>query len=137
VVTAAARAGLAPLSGTSPVVGVVGYTLGGGRSWLSRVFGFAADSVVLAEIVTADGEVRTVTADREPDLFWAIRGGGGNFGVVTALEFRLCRVTEVYAGAATFPLAGRRRSRCGRGVAPSPGPVRTPVRWGTATSRTR
>ncbi len=104
VITAAARFGLAPLSGTSPDVGVVGYTLGGGMSWLSRMYGFAADSVVRADVVTADGELRTVSADREPDLFWAIRGGGGNFGVVTALEFRLYPVTEVYAGAATFPL---------------------------------
>jgi FAD/FMN-containing dehydrogenase len=84
-------------------VGVVGYTLGGGMSWLSRMYGFAADSVVLAEVVTADGELRTASADREPDLFWAIRGGGGNFGVVTALEFRLYPVTSVYGGAATFP----------------------------------
>ncbi|GAB1514506.1 FAD-binding oxidoreductase [Actinophytocola sp. KF-1] len=104
VITAAVRFGLAPLSGTSPDVGVVGYTLGGGMSWLSRMYGVAADSVVAADIVTADGELRTVSADREPDLFWAIRGGGGNFGVVTALEFRLYPVTSVYAGAATFPL---------------------------------
>src|SRR6185503_16073061 len=72
VIAAAAPFGLAPLSGTSPTVGVAGYTLGGGMGWLSRRFGFAADSVVRAEVVTADGEVRTVTADREPDLFWAI-----------------------------------------------------------------
>ena len=104
VVEAAARFGLAPLSGTSPDVGVVGYTLGGGMSWLSRKYGFAADSVVRAEIVTADGELRVVSADRDPDLFWAIRGGGGNFGVVTALEFRLYPVSTVYAGAATYPL---------------------------------
>lgn len=104
VVAAAAAFGLAPLSGTSPDVGVVGYTLGGGMSWLSRRYGFAADSVVRAAIVTADGELRIVSADREPDLFWAIRGGGGNFGVVTGLEFRLYPLATVYAGAATFPL---------------------------------
>ena len=104
VVEAAAPHGLAPLSGTAPEVGVVGYTLGGGMSWLSRMYGFAADSVVRAQIVTADGELRTVSADQEPDLFWAIRGGGGNFGVVTELEFRLYPVTSVYGGAATFPL---------------------------------
>jgi FAD/FMN-containing dehydrogenase len=102
VIAAAAPFGLAPLAGTSPTVGVVGYTLGGGMGWLSRRFGFAADSVVRADIVTADGEFRTVSADREPDLFWAIRGGGANFGVVTALEFRLHPVASVYAGTATF-----------------------------------
>jgi FAD/FMN-containing dehydrogenase len=91
VIAAAAPFGLAPLSGTSPTVGVIGYTLGGGMGWLSRRFGFAADSVLRAEIVTADGDLRTVSADREPDLFWAIRGGGANFGAVTALEFRLHR----------------------------------------------
>jgi FAD/FMN-containing dehydrogenase len=104
VVEAAAAAGLAPLSGTSPTVGVTGYTLGGGLGWLSRRYGFDADSVVRAEIVTADGVSRTVSADREPELFWAIRGGGANFGVVTGLEFRLHPVHTVHAGVATFPL---------------------------------
>jgi FAD/FMN-containing dehydrogenase len=104
VVAAAAPFGLAPLAGTSPEVGVVGYTLGGGMAWLSRRYGFAADSVVCADIVTADGTPRTVSADHEPDLFWAIRGGGANFGVVTGLEFRLYPVTTVHAGAAWFPL---------------------------------
>lgn len=102
VIAAAAPFGLAPLSGTSTDVGVVGYTLGGGFSLLTRRYGFAADSVLRAEIVTADGRTRTVSADREPDLFWAIRGGGPNFGVVTALEFRLYPVSTVYAGTATF-----------------------------------
>ncbi|MCT2583936.1 FAD-binding oxidoreductase [Actinophytocola gossypii] len=104
VIAAAAPFGLAPLSGTSPTVGVVGYTLGGGLGWLSRRFGFAADSVLRAEIVTADGESRTVTPDQNPDLFWAIRGGGGNFGVVTSLEFRLHPVHTVHAGTAKFSL---------------------------------
>jgi FAD/FMN-containing dehydrogenase len=104
VIAAAAPYGLAPLSGTSPTVGVIGYTLGGGLGWLSRRFGFAADSVVRAEIVTSDGVARTVSADRDPDLFWAIRGGGANFGAVTGLEFRLHPVSTVHAGVATFPL---------------------------------
>lgn len=104
VIAAAAPFGLAPLSGTSPTVGVTGYTLGGGLGWLSRRYGFAADSVLRADIVTADGELRTVSADRDPDLFWAIRGGGANFGAVTALEFRLHQVATVHAGVATFPL---------------------------------
>ncbi len=101
VIAAAAPFGLAPLSGTSPTVGVVGYTLGGGLGWLSRRYGYAADSVLRAEIVTADGAVRTVSAADE-DLFWAIRGGGANFGVVTGLEFRLYPVDTVHAGVATF-----------------------------------
>lgn len=102
VIAAAAPFGLAPLSGTSPTVGVIGYTLGGGLGWLSRRFGLAADSVVRAEVVTADGERRTVSADREPELFWALRGGGANFAAVTGLEFRLYPVSTVYAGTATF-----------------------------------
>lgn len=105
VIEAAAPFGLAPISGTSPDVGVVGYTLGGGFGWLSRLFGYAADSVTRARLVTADGELRTVSADQDPDLFWAIRGGGANFGAVTALEFRLYPVASVFAGVATFPLA--------------------------------
>lgn len=104
VIAAAAPFGLAPLAGTSPTVGVIGYTLGGGMGWLSRRYGFAADSVVRADIVTADGESRTVSADREPDLFWAVRGGGANFGAVTGLEFRLYPVSAVHAGVATFSL---------------------------------
>ena len=102
VIEAAAPFGLAPLAGTSPTVGVIGYTLGGGMGWLSRRFGFAADSVVRAEVVTADGELRTVSADRDADLFWALRGAGANFGAVTGLEFRLHPVSSVYAGVATF-----------------------------------
>lgn len=102
VLAAAAPFGLAPLSGSSPDVGVTGYTLGGGVGWLGRRFGFAADSVVRAEVVTADGRSVTTSVDRNPDLFWALRGGGGNFGVVTAVEFRLYPVARVYAGAAYF-----------------------------------
>jgi FAD/FMN-containing dehydrogenase len=104
VIAAAAPFGLAPLSGSSPTVGVVGYTLGGGLGWLSRRYGLAADGVLRGELVTADGVVRTVSADRDADLFWAIRGGGANFGAVTGLEFRLYPVATVHAGVATFPL---------------------------------
>jgi hypothetical protein len=100
----AARHGLAALAGSSPDVGVVGYTLGGGLSFLGRRYGLAASNVVAAEIVTADGSLVRTDADHEPDLFWALRGGGGSFGVVTALEFRLFPVTEAYAGALWFPI---------------------------------
>ncbi|MGC4936583.1 FAD-binding oxidoreductase [Kribbella sp. DT2] len=102
VLDAADEFGLVPLAGSSRDVGVTGYTLGGGVGWLARKFGFAADSVVRAEVVTADGRVVTATADEHPDLFWAIRGGTGNFGIVTSLEFRLHPVSEVYAGILYF-----------------------------------
>ena len=105
VIAAAAPCGLAPVTGSSPTVGVAGFTLGGGVGWLSRKLGFAADNLLRADIVTADGRLLRASADEHPDLFWALRGGGGNFGVVTALEFRLHPVTSVYAGTATFPLA--------------------------------
>jgi FAD/FMN-containing dehydrogenase len=104
VVAAAAPFGLAPLSGSSPDVGVTGYTLGGGVGWLARKHGFAADSLLRAEVVTADGSIVTASADEHADLFWALRGGGGNFGVVTALEFRLHPVARVYAGTSYFAI---------------------------------
>jgi len=103
VVAAAAAQGLVPLAGSSGDVGVTGYTLGGGHSWLSRRFGLAADSVLSAEIVTAEGATVAADADSHPDLFWAVRGGGGNFGVVTALEFRLFPIPEAYGGTVWFP----------------------------------
>ena len=103
VVPAAAEHGLAALSGSSHDVGVVGYTLGGGVSFLARKHGLASDRVTAIEVVTADGELRRATAEQETDLFWALRGGGGNFGVVTAMEFSLLPCKEVYAGALFFP----------------------------------
>ncbi|OLT00180.1 hypothetical protein BJF90_07515 [Pseudonocardia sp. CNS-004] len=103
VVAAAEPFGLAPLSGDTPSVGVVGYTLGGGLSWLSRKYGFAADSLIRAELVTANGRLVVADRHRHPDLFWAIRGGSGNFGVVTSLELRLFPVPSVYGGRAEFP----------------------------------
>lgn len=102
VLAAAAPFGLAPPSGSSPDVGVTGYTLGGGLGWLARRHGFAADSLLRAEVVTADGSIVTAAADDHADLFWALRGGGGSFGVVTAMELRLHPVHEVYAGTACF-----------------------------------
>jgi FAD/FMN-containing dehydrogenase len=104
VVTAAARHGLAALAGSSPDVGVVGYTLGGGLSWLGRRHGLAANNVRAVEIVTADGRLVRADATTEPDLFWAVRGGGGSFGVVTAIEFDLFPLAEVYAGVLWWPL---------------------------------
>ncbi|GAA0460933.1 FAD-linked oxidase [Paractinoplanes deccanensis] len=103
LIDAAAEHGLAPLAGSSPNVGVVGFTLGGGLSpMLGRVHGYAADHVLAAEIVTPDGELRRVDAHHEPELFWALRGGKGNFGVVTSLTVGLFPVTHLYAGGLFF-----------------------------------
>ncbi|MFD4234459.1 FAD-binding oxidoreductase [Streptomyces sp. McG3] len=103
VIAACGPHGLAPLNGSSPLVGVVGYTLGGGLGPLGRQFGFAADHVTRIEVVTADGSVRQVTRDRHPDLFWALRGGKGNFGIVTGLRFGLMPVRRLYGGGIHFP----------------------------------
>jgi FAD binding domain len=103
VTVPAAEHGLAALAGSSPTVGVAGYTLGGGLGWLSRRYGLAANSVTAAEVVTPDGDLVRADAGNEPDLFWAIRGGGG-VGVVTALEMRLYPVGELYAGNLFFPI---------------------------------
>jgi FAD/FMN-containing dehydrogenase len=103
LIEAAAEVGLAPLAGSSPNVGVVGYALGGGISpTLGRTYGFAADHVHTAEIVSADGALRRIDTDHEPDLFWAIRGGKGNFGVVTSLTMDLAPVTRLYGGGLSF-----------------------------------
>jgi hypothetical protein len=104
VVPAASGLGLAALHGSTSDISVAGYTLGGGMGWYARKFGLASNSVVAFEIVTADGEIRSVDADHEPELFWALRGGGGNFGVVTALEFELYPLETVHAGALFFPV---------------------------------
>jgi FAD/FMN-containing dehydrogenase len=96
--------GLAGLAGTSLLVGVTGYTLGGGLGWLARCYGLAANSVTAAEIVTPDGQLVRTDPEHEPDMFWAIRGGGGSVGVVTALEMQLYPVPELYAGVLFFPL---------------------------------
>ncbi len=98
VIAAAAEHGLYPLHGSSPNVGVVGYSLGGGLGWAARRHGLQANQIVAAELVTADGELLRVDADHAPDLFWALRGGGGGFGVVTALEFTLLPIRTAYAG---------------------------------------
>ena len=104
VTAAAAPYGLAGLAGSAADVGVVGYTLGGGLSWLGREHGLAANQVTAADVVTADGVLRRVDAVTEPDLFWAIRGGGGSFAVVTALEFGLVEVGELHGGTLFWPI---------------------------------
>jgi len=96
--------GLVALHGSSPDVGVVGYTLGGGLSWLARKHGIGANNVTAIELVTADGDFKRVDRDHDPDLFWALRGGGGSFAVVTAIEFNLFPYEQVYAGILWFPV---------------------------------
>jgi FAD/FMN-containing dehydrogenase len=103
VTAAVTEHGLFALAGSSHDVGVVGYTLGGGLSFLARSRGLAASSVTAIELVTADGRFARVDAQNEPDLFWALRGGGGSFAAVTAIEFRVYDVAQVYAGMLAFP----------------------------------
>ena len=103
VAEAAIQKEMASMPGTSPNVGVTGYTLGGGLSWFGRKHGWACNRVSAIEVVTADGEPRTVDAASDPDLFWALRGGGGGYAIVTALHLELLPIAEAYAGAILFP----------------------------------
>ena len=103
VVDAAVGHGLTALHGSAGDVGVVGYSLGGGIGWLARKHGLSASSVLSAEVVTADGEIVRADPDSNPDLFWALRGGGGSFGVVTEVEVALYPVAEAFAGWLTWP----------------------------------
>jgi FAD/FMN-containing dehydrogenase len=105
VAAALAPHGLAISSGDTKSVGVGGLTLSGGIGWKVRKYGLALDNVVGAELVTADGEVVTASADQNPELFWAIRGGGGNLGIVTAFEFAAHPTTDVFFGKVSFPAA--------------------------------
>jgi FAD/FMN-containing dehydrogenase len=100
---AAQAAGLCSMPGSAPDVGVTGFTLGGGLGWLGRRHGFACNRVRAIELVTAEGELRRVDAENDADLFWALRGGGGGYAIVTALELALLPFSEVYAGALLFP----------------------------------
>jgi UDP-N-acetylenolpyruvoylglucosamine reductase len=104
VVEAAVEHGLTALHGSSPDVGVVGYSLGGGIGWLARKHGLSSSSVISAEVVTADGEVVRADPDENAELFWALRGGGGSFGVVTEVEIALYPVAEAFAGWLIWPV---------------------------------
>jgi len=103
VLDAVTPLGLAPMNGSSPTVGATGYMLGGGHSpCLGRSLGWAAEYITAMELVTADGQVRTVTAESEPELFFALRGTKGNFGLVTAVECEVFPVTHIYGGGLWF-----------------------------------
>jgi FAD/FMN-containing dehydrogenase len=96
--------GLATTGGVVSTTGIAGLTLGGGIGWLGRTHGLTCDNLLSVDIVTADGQLRTASAHENPDLFWAVRGGGGNFGVVTSFEFQLHEVgPTVYAGLLVWP----------------------------------
>jgi FAD/FMN-containing dehydrogenase len=103
VVPQLSELGLAALHGSSPDVGIAGYSLGGGMGWLARKHGLQTNSVTAMELVTAEGRAARVDAENEPELFWAIRGGNGNFGLVTAIEFAVYPVDSLYAGVMFFP----------------------------------
>jgi FAD/FMN-containing dehydrogenase len=103
VVPRASDLGLAALHGSTPDVSVAGYSLGGGVGWYARKLGLSTNSVTAIEVVTADGQLRRVDADHDADLFWALRGGGGSFGIVTALEIQLYSIPDIYAGVLFFP----------------------------------
>jgi FAD/FMN-containing dehydrogenase len=101
--------GLAPLNGYAPGVGVVGYMLGGGIGWLTRQYGPGAKSIRWLEVVTVDGRVLYVNETSHPDLFWGLRGGSGNFGIVTSLELALYPVKEVFGGQAIYSVTDGKR----------------------------
>ncbi len=103
--------GLATTQGVVPTVGIAGLTLGGGWGNLHGKFGLAIDNVIDADVVTADGRLLTANASENEDLFWGIRGGSGNFGVVTSIEYRLHEVGPIYGGAIFFPAAKAREPR--------------------------
>ncbi|MDX6251533.1 MAG: hypothetical protein QOF10_4893 [Kribbellaceae bacterium] len=102
VIAAAAEHGLAPVSGASDHVGTIGYTLGGGLGPLARTYGFSSDWARGFRVVTADGSVVSASATENPDLFWALRGGKGGFGVVTSMDFELVELSTLYGGSAFF-----------------------------------
>jgi FAD/FMN-containing dehydrogenase len=97
--------GLASTGGVVSTTGIAGLTLGGGLGWLQGKHGLSCDNLLSADLVTADGQFLTISRDQHPDLFWGLRGGGGNFGVVTSFEYRLHPVGPVLAGMVVHPMS--------------------------------
>ena len=110
VMRVAGRYGLAPVLGQCPGVGAAGVTLGGGLGWLSGLHGASCDNLLSARMVTADGRILSVDAERNPDLLWALRGAGANFGVTTSFECRLYSLGPVTSGDIYYPVRDARRS---------------------------
>jgi hypothetical protein len=104
LMTALDGTGLVGLAGSTPDTTVVGLSVGGGLSWFGRAYGLAADSLIALEVVDANGELTRVTAESDPDLFWAIRGGGGDFGIITAAEVALHPAATIYGGRLMWPI---------------------------------
>ena len=109
LVLAASQHGLAPVLGECPTVGISGLTLGGGLGWLSGGYGAACDNLLSAQLITASGDLVVTSPTDNPDLFWAIRGGGGNFGIATLLEYRLHPLKEVFAGGIKYRFSDARK----------------------------
>jgi FAD/FMN-containing dehydrogenase len=130
VLQAAQAHGLAPLLGSSPTVGAVGYTLGGGMGWLVRKYGLAADSVLSFELVNAEGEMLNASPDENFELFWALRGGGKGLGIVTAMHIRLYPVSQVFGGSLIYPveLAGEAFRRYRQWIAAMPEEMTTSIK---------
>src|SRR5262249_1393384 len=105
---AAAVHGLATTGGVVSSTGIAGLTLGGGIGWLMGPYGLTTDNLVSAEVVHPAGDIRTASDEEHADLFWALRGGGGNFGVVTSFEYRAHAVREVLAGPVLHPFSDAR-----------------------------
>ena len=117
--------GLVTPGGVVSDTGVAGLTLGGGYGWVRRKHGLSCDSLMEAQVVCADGQVRTASPEKNPDLFWAIRGGGGNFGIVTSFKFRLYPLGPIVAFAGTLYPVEEAGTSCAAGVNTSRRPQRS------------